>query len=561
MRLIPYFTLLVALSSATWVMGEVGHSQDCQSYYAADDPRLFDFLDTREAIDYTAFEGLTITDIEPVVLPIFNENDPKENYLLYRVANTLHIDTQNSTVTKKLTFQEQQQLNERVIEENERILRNSDYFSGAMIVPHRVCGDQIELLTVVRDVWTLSPSASFSRAGGENTSDVGISESNLLGTGQSLAIGRFSNSDRSGVSASYGNDHLFGNHTELDISYSDNSDGHVKELSLERPFYSLNSSTAAGIYYLHETRIDEITNATETLNSFRTDIEKTEVYYGWSRGLINNTSRRWTVGLTDDTTSYYDIAATQIAPPIDRRLRYPWLSFESIEDQYWTARNVSQIGRQEDIRLGAYWFARAGYASDAWGSNENALIYHIRHQYTLSVGRHHLLQMTGGLNGRYNTDQNRAISNLLTLETRYNHFIDKNNRWHARLRIDVAHNIDQNEQLTSGGDDNLRGYPNDTQRGDQRVLFTVERRHFSDWHIFNLIRVGAATYIDIGRTRDTQTPGATNTVTLANVGAGLRFSSSKASQGRVVHVDIAAPLRNRRTVDRYQLLITGKSTF
>ena len=314
-------------------------------------------------------------------------------------------------------------------------------------------------------------------------------------------------------------------------------------------------------YVLREERVDDIETAQETLNTFQTQVEFNEVYAGWSKGVINDIAQRWTLGITDDRTTYTGLSASGVAPPPDRRLRYPWLGWEYIEDRFWTTSNIAQIGRQEDIRLGAYWSTRLGYASDNWGSSQNAAIYNLTHQYTLSVGEHHLLQFSGNLSGRYNTEIDRAESNFATVESRYFHFIDDKNRWYARLKIDVGRHIQQDEQLTSGGSDNLRGYPNDMQRGNERWLFTVERRHFTDWHIFNLLRVGGVAYIDVGRTRDTETSNAPSTTNLANVGFGLRFSSSKAGKDKVVHLDIAVPLRERHNIDSYQILATGKSAF
>ncbi|MBB3046844.1 hypothetical protein FHR99_001080 [Litorivivens lipolytica] len=549
--------LLLTLSGLAAAEADSG----CQAFYTRNDPRLFDFVDTRKSIDYSAFDGMTIGEIEPVVLPIFNENDPDESNRLYRLINTLHIDTRPFTISRQLTLESGKPLKAKLVAENERLLRENDYLADAMLVPRRACGDEVDLLAVVRDIWTLTPSTSFSRTGGENKSSVGISESNLLGTGQSLALGYFRNDDRSGYSVSYGHDQLFSNHTELDLTYSETSDGSVKEAGIARPFYSLNTPWSYGVYALQEDRIDDIDTAQERLNTFKTEIELYEVYGGWSRGLIDNVSQRWTVGITESSTVYTDLPDSAIDPPEDRQLRYPWMGWEYIEDRFWTTTNINQIGRQEDIRLGAYWSTRMGYASENWGSSEDAVLYSLQHQYTLSVGRHHIMQFYAGIDGRYNTNTDKAKSTFANFETRYFHFIDQKNRWYARLRLDAGRNIEQNEQLTSGGNDNLRGYPNDTQRGNQRWLLTVERRHFTDWHIFNLFRVGAVAYIDVGRTRDTETPQINNTTNLANVGFGLRFSSSKAGKDKVVHLDIAVPLRERYNIDSYQILATGKSAF
>src|SRR5256885_12903468 len=54
-------------------------------------------------------------------------------------------------------------------------------------------------------------------------------------------------------------------------------------------------------------------------------------------------------------------------------------------------------------------------------------------------------------------------------------------------------------QLVLGGDTGLRGYPRNYQTGDRRVLLNVERRVYTDWYPFRLIRVGGAVFYDWGR--------------------------------------------------------------
>ena len=43
-----------------------------------------------------------------------------------------------------------------------------------------------------------------------------------------------------------------------------------------------------------------------------------------------------------------------------------------------------------------------------------------------------------------------------------------------------------------GGNNGLRGYPADYNKGNRRLLFSMEKRYFTDIHLFNLVRVAAA---------------------------------------------------------------------
>ena len=75
---------------------------NCEILYDYDDPALFEFVDTRQQVDFGRYQGRTIGEIHYAVLPIFNEDDPAEDNWLYRLANWLHIETRNTTLEKQM---------------------------------------------------------------------------------------------------------------------------------------------------------------------------------------------------------------------------------------------------------------------------------------------------------------------------------------------------------------------------------------------------------------------------------------------------------------------------
>lgn len=127
------------------------------------------------------------------------------------------------------------------------------------------------------------------------------------------------------------------------------------------------------------------------------------------------------------------------------------------------------------------------------------------------------------------------------------------------LRYDLGQDLAQYEELTLGDITGLRGYPTDFQRGDESYVFTLEHRYFSDLHIFNLMRLGAVAFIDVGKAWGIEEYG--YSPLLSNFGVGLRLSSSKVRIGNVVHIDIATPMTARDGVDKYQLTIGAKQRF
>jgi hemolysin activation/secretion protein len=142
-----------------------------------------------------------------------------------------------------------------------------------------------------------------------------------------------------------------------------------------------------------------------------------------------------------------------------------------------------------------------------------------------------------------------------------------NQLFYASLGADLAHRLDQEEQLLLGGDSGLRGYPLRYQAGDRRVLLTLEQRFFTNREIFHLAHLGAAVFFDAGQawfvdeltSRDVDL--AQERKILKDVGFGLRLGSSRSSRGGVLHLDVAFPLDGISSIERVQWLVATSDTF
>lgn len=535
---------------------------DCRHYFSRDDPALFEFVDTRKTVDFEQFAGLNIASIETVTLPVFNPDDPEENHWVYRLANRLHINTRASTLTRQLAVNVGQPLDPNTVRESERLLRDNKYLIDAMILPHRVCGNDIHLLVIARDVWTLSPSASASRSGGDNRSSLGLSESNLLGTGQTISIGHFNNSDRSGNRFNYLHPDFIGDHTRLDLGLENNSDGNGGDLSLSRPFYELDTRWAAGFAYSEIDQTETIEQNDQEINRYQSIKKNGSLFYGWSAGRQNGYVTRWRTGLSSSEELYETVNATVSSPPQDRVVRYPWLEWSSIQDSFVTLSNITHSHRNEDVLIGFRHTINIGYASESLDSSEDAWLFAANSEYTVSFGENHLLRLNLGADGRYYLDTKQPENTFYSGGAEYYNFPSGKRRLYASVQYIAGRNLNDDLELEAGGNDNLRGYPSDYQRGNRQWLATLEGRYFTDIHLFNLAYLGGAAYIDAGRTWDStvHNPDSSHD-TLADVGFGLRFSPSKFSVEKVLHVDIAVPLVNRDEVDSYQFIVSGKVDF
>jgi hypothetical protein len=551
--------LLACLMTAATAAAE---DDGCTVLYTRDDPRLFDFVATRQAEDPRRWQGLRIERITVVTLPIFNEADKRENHRLYRGINRLHTPTRADTLQRQLLLKTGEPLDSDRLRESERILRGAGYLYDAMIIPEAVCADSIRLLVVARDIWTLQPTASFKRAGGENSTSFGITDDNLLGYGHGINLSWKKNAERSGLVLGFDSKHLLDGHTHVAAGYARNDDGRRADFSFDRPFYAFDSRWAAGITGYDDRRGVTESAAGVTTNRYDDRHQFVEAYAGYARPPRDGAARRWRLGLTHDHQDFDRQDPAYSAPlPADRRLAYPWLEFERRENTFITTSNLSQLFRNEDVSLGEEWRLRVG-ATNGWlPSATDALIVEFDYDNTVGFGAHHLLRTTVTADLHWDETAGVWVDSVYGAAARYDYLIDPDNRWHAQLSLDAGRGLSADRLLKAGGDTLLRGYPAGWQQGDRRLVLNVERRHFYRRHVFNLFRLGSAAFAEVGQAWDRSGTLTQSERVLADIGIGLRINSSKARPNHVMHLDLAAPLTDRGRVKGLQWSLQAQQSF
>ncbi|MDE0349797.1 MAG: hypothetical protein OXM56_08830, partial [Gammaproteobacteria bacterium] len=128
-----------------------------------------------------------VRDVAIVRQPIFATDREDENNRLFRAANRYHVDTREGVIADVILFRAGDRATARVLEETERALRAKSYLYDARVLVNRVCEDDIDVAVVTRDVWTLAPQVGFTRTGGEERMEFGLSDGNVGGTGSELS--------------------------------------------------------------------------------------------------------------------------------------------------------------------------------------------------------------------------------------------------------------------------------------------------------------------------------------------------------------------------------------
>ncbi len=506
-------------------------------------------------------EGAVIGEVFVYPENIFNFEDPAEDKSLFRLANKLHIHTQPRVIRQQLLFESGDPYSQRLLDESERILRTDRYLYDASVRPIACHDGRVDVAVTTRDVWTLNPGVSFGRSGGKNTSGVELEELNILGTGTSLSVGRKSGIDRDSTLIEYHNPHVSSTWATLDATYASNSDGSVHGLKFALPFYALDTRWASGVSVLDDDRIEPLYDLGQVVDQFRSHQKYASGFWGWSRGLRDGWAQRWSIGATYDETVFSPAPppATTTLVPADRKLVYPWLAYELIQDDFGKFLNHDQIGRTEDFFLGTRVKAQLGWASEAYGADRNALIVSAKAGHGFSASDDSTLLLDSAVKGRIESGELR--NTVFDAAARYYLRQSERRLFFTTLEGSLGRALDLDTQILLGGDNGLRGYPLRYQSGDARALLTVEQRYFTDWYPFRLFRVGGAAFFDIGRTWGSTPVSTPSQGLLKDVGIGLRIGNTRSGLGGIIHVDLAFPLDGDPSINKVQLLIETKERF
>lgn len=492
---------------------------------------------------------------------IFNLNNPKDDNALFRLANRLHRRTRRSLIRKQLLFHSGERFSAHLLAESARILRADPYFYDASIRPMSYHDGKVDVLVKTRDVWTLNPGFDFSRSGGKSTTGVQLEDLNVLGTGTDISLKHLHSVDRTESVAEISNRHAFDRWTSIDVAYGNLSDGRMRRLIVNRPFYALETRHAGGVT-LSDTTFDQpLYDLGQIIDRFSVHSRFLQGYAGWSRGLVHGWARRFSVGVTDNE-HWFAPSTLWSGPtvlPANRKYVYPWVQVDLVQDEYAKLHNHNQIHRTEDFDLGAYFSGQIGWAARAFGSSGGTLPFQFTAGDGYALPHGDTLLVSSRFSGRL---QRGTLENGV-LHVRVVNFAEQTSQWllYTAVSATAGHRLDLDNQILLGGDNGLRGYPLRYQDGTVRALFTLEERWFSNWYPFRLFRVGAAAFFDMGRTWGRAPLGQPSLGLLKDAGFGLRLGNARTAFGNVIHIDIAFPFDGGSNIKRIQFLVQTERQF
>ncbi len=507
-------------------------------------------------------DGAVIGRIDIEIRNIFDKSDPREDNNLFMLANHLHHRTKRGAIKAQLLFKSGDRYDPRALAETERNLRKLIYIYDAHVFPVRYADGTVDIRVITKDVWTLTPGISFGRSGGTNSTAYDVQDTNFLGWGKTIQLTHSSTVDRTSNTLAYADPNVFGTRWTAAMTYSDSSDGHQRALQIAQPFFSLDTLWSANISALSFDRTVSRYNLGNIVDQFNDNQTTYDLSGGISKGLVDGWSRRLLFGMHYDQNLFVPTPVTSLPAnplPPDRTLSYPYVGFDIVQDDFQKVGDQNEIGRTEDLYFGTEVTGQVGLSNGEFGARTNAIMLAATAVHGFRLPYEQQLFLSGDFSSR--VEDGRARNLIADGGAKY--YWRWRTDWllYAALSGTITDSLDADKQLLLGGDNGMRGYPLRYESGTSRGILTVEQRVFTDWYPFRLVRVGAAAFVDVGRTWGSGVVGNSDPGLLRDVGLGLRLGNTRSGLGNVLHIDFAYPLGNSADIKKFQFLVQTFQSF
>ncbi|KAA3647635.1 MAG: hypothetical protein DWP95_02795, partial [Proteobacteria bacterium] len=384
---------------------------------------------------------------------VFDNRLSAENKTFHKLVNKLRIKTKRHVIVRELLFKVGDPFDWRVLEETERNLRSKPYIKDAQVYPSQQCDAGVVIQVTTQDDWTLEPGMALGVSGGKSKFSAELQEKNLLGLGKGLELKYKNGFLRTETSIRYDDPNLFGSTKRLSLRYQNNSDGDLKQLRLENPFYALTTKRAWQIDVSDWTLVNPIYQRGQIVDEIGQNRQQMSANTGW---LLRNKQRKYhrlRLGFTtDDNTFFNSEDYLQSTLPDARDYTYPWIGYELIQEDFIERTNFNGMGRTEDVALGHHLTVKLGRDFSL-----DSTFFEFNHRKGYALNKHNMVTLNGYLTGIHNS--HGLLNTHIGFKTEWYYFQSPNKTFYISTRFDKGTHLFAEQPQYLGGETGLRGYP------------------------------------------------------------------------------------------------------
>ncbi|MFH2204888.1 MAG: hypothetical protein ABIJ96_17385 [Elusimicrobiota bacterium] len=505
-------------------------------------------------------EAPRIRDVRIERVNVFDPKVPGEDWLLFRIANRIHIPTRRRVILQENLLPPGSPWDPVKAIEIERNLRSLGFIRGAAVRSLPAEPGRIDLEIRSQDSWTLQPTLGVGTEGGDSYFVYGVEENNLLGLGKTVSFYRSHKKGERRSEATYGDPRVWGTRQKLTALYARQEEGDELGVRVDRPFFSFEAPFATDISWARTNEVNQLYRNGEEISEFNHNFHAVRSEFAARVGRSKTWVQRVHVGTIYERERFFNKAETAGGTlPGDRTLSGPMFGYSWIQPQYLRETNIDKMHRVEDFNLGNEFSAGVAPILNSWGADADRLMFSALTQqgYALTDGRFILGQV--GTQGRL-ADGDRLENAMIfcNLNLFWKHRWPFPQTFVGHLEFNNAKNLDGEKQILLGGKTGLRGYKQNSFTGSRSILLNIENRFFYDREIMHLMHAGAVVFFDIGAVAREGYPSRHDQFK-SDVGFGFRLSGSRAATGTVLRGDVAYALNRGPGPDRWVFsLVAGQ---
>jgi len=481
---------------------------------------------------YAPFDCKVIRKINIVTLDPFGfsatDTIERPGGFITKAGNAIHNTTHVLAIKNLLLIKRNTFLDSLRLLESERLIRSQRYIRAVVVRPALVGKDSVDIYIRVLDSWSLIPDFSTS----STVSTFKLTERNFVGTGH-----EFSNTYRKSLrgshdafSSSYTIPNLMNTYIMTKLSYQiDIDDNYSKVLSIERPFYSVYTRWAGGVYLDQQFRNEkrELPLDSQTQINFKYNTQ--DYWAGLSIPFLKgNTEQNRGTSLIFNTRYLHKKYLEQ--PPI----AYDSLRVFSGEKMYFAGvgissrnytqdMNVRKFNIVEDIGSGLF----VGFTGGFQRKNGIGRMYY---GSRFAYGRYFDFGFLS-TNIEYGSFFNKGVPEQTAIAFSSVYFtpLIGKGRWKFRQFVKPELILGQNrlrtnaDELTLDGDTGIPGFNNTAISGTKKLLVTFQTQGYSPWNFYGF-RVNPFLAYTMGMLGNA-TNGFSKSRLYSQVGAGIIVSN------------------------------------
>lgn len=469
---------------------------------------------------------------------IFDTSDPSTASWPYRWANALHITTREKFIRSIILFSEGDTWDPAIAAESARILRSLG-FLNPVYIDARPEGDGVIVTVRTHDRWTLQVGAKFGIEGSRKAYAIEFDEKNFLGWGRRTTVEYQKDHERSTWTFVYADPALFGSRWRGRLLYANASDGQREEVSAERPFFALATTTAWGGQWKHWRQTEYLYGDSEVVAGGHRDFNLLHLWWGTRLPSSKRFIRRLTVGYHGDEQVFNDWQwesfPGQFPTPEDHTISGPRVTFEQIEDRFKVLKGFRGWSTQEDVGLGSNIKGGLTFSAPALGGDIPRIVFDGTWLYRKQFNRWLVLSDIWTVGRIDDGSAANVISGFQLAATQLG-----KSGWQARFRIEDSIDLDREIQLTLGADTGLRGWNPDSFDGTGRAVLNLQWRVLLKEDFLKLFSVGAVVFADAGKTWGPRYGPGTDGIRY-DAGVGLLADMTNIGVSNLLRLDIAMP--------------------